>query len=59
MKSQDGEVVPLSQPVVIETNVESWLGKLSSEMKNTLQQLLDNCIKVCIYSNATSARLRL
>eukprot|EP00051_Salpingoeca_urceolata_P021875 m.349048 g.349048 ORF g.349048 m.349048 type:complete len:4259 (-) comp19881_c0_seq4:199-12975(-) len=44
MKSQLGEIVPLSKPVPISTNVESWLQLLAEEMKATLRALLSDCV---------------
>ncbi|KAK3100036.1 hypothetical protein FSP39_013759 [Pinctada imbricata] len=45
MKSLDGEVVPLLKKVKIMPEVEVWLGRLSDEMKDTLQELLRECLK--------------
>jgi len=45
MKSLDGEVVPLKQPVKIMPQVEVWLSSLSEQMKNTLQELLKECLR--------------
>ncbi|XP_022324921.2 cytoplasmic dynein 2 heavy chain 1-like isoform X2 [Crassostrea virginica] len=45
MKSLDGEVVPLLRKVKIMPEVEIWLGKLADEMKETLQELLRECLK--------------
>ncbi|KAJ8297986.1 LOW QUALITY PROTEIN: hypothetical protein KUTeg_024517 [Tegillarca granosa] len=45
MKSLDGEVVPLRKKVKITPEVEVWLGKLSEEMKETLQELLRECLR--------------
>ena len=53
MKSQDGEIVPLAQPVMIETNVEAWLGRLATEMKSTLEQLLAASLSVCCHCYVT------
>ncbi|XP_074620352.1 cytoplasmic dynein 2 heavy chain 1-like [Acropora palmata] len=44
MKSLDGEVVPLKRPVTITPEVEVWLGDLANEMKDTLKQLLIDCL---------------
>ncbi|XP_076054654.1 dynein cytoplasmic heavy chain beethoven [Oratosquilla oratoria] len=44
MKSLEGEDVGLKTPVGISTNVEEWLDKLSTEMKNTLKTLLTECL---------------
>ncbi|KAI3384587.1 hypothetical protein SNEBB_000072 [Seison nebaliae] len=40
MKSLEGEVVPLMNPVKIVPNVEVWLNDLSNEMQKTLASLL-------------------
>ncbi|ESO93665.1 hypothetical protein LOTGIDRAFT_209197 [Lottia gigantea] len=45
MKSLDGEVVPLIRKIKIVPEVESWLSKLADEMKDTLKELLLNCLK--------------
>ncbi|KAK6172722.1 hypothetical protein SNE40_016326 [Patella caerulea] len=45
MKSLDGEVVPLVRKVKIMPEVEIWLSKLADEMKDTLKELLINCLK--------------
>ncbi|XP_033632471.1 cytoplasmic dynein 2 heavy chain 1-like isoform X2 [Asterias rubens] len=45
MKSLEGEVVPLKSPVQIMPDVEVWLGELAREMKETLQQLLLDCLR--------------
>ncbi|XP_013392185.1 cytoplasmic dynein 2 heavy chain 1, partial [Lingula anatina] len=45
MKSLEGEVVPLKKKVQITPEVEVWLGYLAEEMKNTLKQLLTECLK--------------
>ncbi|XP_022103094.1 cytoplasmic dynein 2 heavy chain 1-like isoform X1 [Acanthaster planci] len=45
MKSLEGEVVPLKSPVQITADVEVWLGELAREMKETLQQLLVECLR--------------
>lgn len=62
MKSLQGEVVPFSSPVVVTDQVEGiqnsiillnvylcfivWMSLLSDEMKNTLKNLLVQCMKV-------------
>lgn len=43
-ESQLGEVVLLAKPVQIHVNVEAWLADLTTEMKATLQALLQDCI---------------
>ncbi|XP_041357041.1 cytoplasmic dynein 2 heavy chain 1-like isoform X2 [Gigantopelta aegis] len=45
MKSLEGEVVPLKRKVKITPDVEVWLGKLSDEMKDTLRELLRECLQ--------------
>ncbi|XP_052794024.1 cytoplasmic dynein 2 heavy chain 1-like isoform X3 [Mya arenaria] len=45
MKSLEGEVVPLKRKVKIVPEVETWLGQLSDEMKNTLQEQLLQCLQ--------------
>ncbi|KAK7489861.1 hypothetical protein BaRGS_00018883, partial [Batillaria attramentaria] len=45
MKSLDGEVVTLKHQVKIVEEVEVWLAKLAEEMKNTLQELLKECLR--------------
>ncbi|XP_034239710.1 cytoplasmic dynein 2 heavy chain 1 [Thrips palmi] len=45
MKSLDGEMVPLSNPVDITVPVEVWLQSLCVEMRKTLQQLTAECVK--------------
>ena len=40
MISSQGEYVPLSQPVMINTEVEDWLGQLEKVMRITLDTLL-------------------
>ncbi|XP_053400577.1 cytoplasmic dynein 2 heavy chain 1-like [Mercenaria mercenaria] len=45
MKSLQGEVVPLKRKVQIVPEVESWLGRLSEEMKDTLKELLNECLR--------------
>ncbi|CAB1349241.1 unnamed protein product [Coregonus sp. 'balchen'] len=44
MRSLEGEVVPLRNLIRISNSVEVWLGELSAEMKETLKQLLCECI---------------
>ncbi|KAK7096855.1 hypothetical protein V1264_003902 [Littorina saxatilis] len=44
MKSVDGEVVPLKNKIKIVELVEVWLSKLADEMKNTLKELLRECL---------------
>ncbi|XP_042145642.1 cytoplasmic dynein 2 heavy chain 1 [Ixodes scapularis] len=44
MVSLDGEVVPLASPVAITAEVEVWLNDLAVQMKETLQQLLTDCL---------------
>ncbi|CAL8361611.1 unnamed protein product [Merluccius merluccius] len=44
MCSLEGELVPLRNLVRISNNVEVWLSELSAEMKETLKQLLLECI---------------
>ncbi|KAJ8280434.1 hypothetical protein GJAV_G00054510 [Gymnothorax javanicus] len=44
MKSLEGEVVPLRTMVHISNDVEVWLCNLSTEMKETLKQLLCECV---------------
>ncbi|KAE8745286.1 hypothetical protein FOCC_FOCC007971 [Frankliniella occidentalis] len=45
MKSLDGEMVPLTNPVDITVPVEVWLQKLCSEMRKTLHHLTVECVK--------------
>ncbi|KAL3878520.1 hypothetical protein ACJMK2_030860 [Sinanodonta woodiana] len=45
MKSLDGEIVPLKKKVRITPEVETWLGKLSEEMQDTLREMLRDCLK--------------
>ncbi|CAH1776602.1 unnamed protein product [Owenia fusiformis] len=45
MKSLDGEVVPLKKQVQITPEVEVWLARLAEEMKDTLTQLLVECLR--------------
>ncbi|XP_040316731.1 cytoplasmic dynein 2 heavy chain 1 [Herpailurus yagouaroundi] len=44
MKSLEGEVVPFKNKVLISNNVETWLNGLAMEMKQTLKQLLAECV---------------
>ncbi|MGH0159576.1 UNVERIFIED_CONTAM: hypothetical protein FKN15_075087 [Acipenser sinensis] len=44
MKSLDGEVVSLKNKIRISNDVEVWLSDLASEMKETLKQLLFDCV---------------
>ncbi|XP_078258653.1 cytoplasmic dynein 2 heavy chain 1 isoform X2 [Rhinoraja longicauda] len=44
MKSLDGEVVPLKRKIRISDDVEVWLNNLAGVMKETLSQLLVECI---------------
>ncbi|KAJ1562887.1 Cytoplasmic dynein 2 heavy chain 1 [Nowakowskiella sp. JEL0078] len=44
MKSLDGEVVTLRKPVIIGENVETWLQSFSTEMQETLKNLLNQCM---------------
>ncbi|KAK6296185.1 hypothetical protein J4Q44_G00338980 [Coregonus suidteri] len=44
MRSLEGEVVPLRNLIRISNSVEVWLGELSAEMKETLKQLLCECV---------------
>ncbi len=44
MNSLEGEVVPLRNHVRITPQVETWLSELAKEMKNTLRQLLADCV---------------
>ncbi|KAJ3416777.1 Cytoplasmic dynein 2 heavy chain 1 [Chytridiales sp. JEL 0842] len=45
MKSLEGETVLLKNPIRISPEVEKWLDEFSSEMKHTLQSLLQECLK--------------
>ena len=45
MNSLEGEVVPLKKKIKIMPEVEIWLSKLAEEMKETLQELLRDCVK--------------
>ncbi|XP_053164065.1 cytoplasmic dynein 2 heavy chain 1 isoform X1 [Hemicordylus capensis] len=44
MKSLEGEIVPFKNKILLSNDVEVWLNKLSSEMKETLKQLLIDCV---------------
>ncbi|XP_030632529.1 cytoplasmic dynein 2 heavy chain 1 [Chanos chanos] len=44
MRSLEGEVVPLRNVIRISSDVEVWLSKLATEMKETLQCLLCECV---------------
>uniref|UniRef100_A0ABM5FWF4 Cytoplasmic dynein 2 heavy chain 1 n=2 Tax=Agamidae TaxID=81953 RepID=A0ABM5FWF4_9SAUR len=44
MKSLEGEVVSFKNKILLSNDVEVWLSKLSSEMKETLKQLLIDCV---------------
>uniref|UniRef100_A0A8C2QHF6 Cytoplasmic dynein 2 heavy chain 1 n=1 Tax=Cricetulus griseus TaxID=10029 RepID=A0A8C2QHF6_CRIGR len=44
MKSLEGEVVPFKNKVLLSNNVEAWLNDLALEMKQTLKQLLKECV---------------
>ena len=46
MKSLEGEVVYLTNPVRITDEIEKWLQDFSDEMKNTLSHLLIECLNV-------------
>ncbi|KAM8977653.1 cytoplasmic dynein 2 heavy chain 1 [Pelodytes ibericus] len=46
MKSIEGEVVPLKNKVLVSSEVEVWLSKLATQMKETLQVLLVECVTV-------------
>ena len=45
MNSIQGEVVSLKNKIKISNEVEGWLNNLAREMKNTLQQLLIDCLR--------------
>ncbi|CAI9737451.1 cytoplasmic dynein 2 heavy chain 1-like isoform X1 [Octopus vulgaris] len=45
MRSLHGEVVPLRQQVLITTDVELWMNSLATEMKETLKDLLKECLQ--------------
>ncbi|KAG1684369.1 Cytoplasmic dynein 2 heavy chain 1 [Nymphon striatum] len=44
IKSAQGEVVPLLEKVLITSDVEVYLESLSNQMKETLRQLLQQCV---------------
>lgn len=44
MLSSAGELVPLKKPVVIKPEVEAWLRELDAQMRETLKQMLVDCI---------------
>ncbi|MXQ96699.1 hypothetical protein E5288_WYG013272 [Bos mutus] len=44
MKSLEGEVVPFKNKVLLSSNVETWLNDLALEMKQTLKELLTECV---------------
>ncbi|XP_051782842.1 cytoplasmic dynein 2 heavy chain 1 isoform X2 [Erpetoichthys calabaricus] len=44
MKSLEGEVVSLKNKIRVSNDVEVWLSELAAEMKQTLKQLLVECI---------------
>ena len=46
MNSLQGEVVSLKNPIKVSSEVETWLNELSKEMKNTLKQLLIECVNL-------------
>ncbi|XP_065833043.1 cytoplasmic dynein 2 heavy chain 1-like isoform X2 [Oscarella lobularis] len=54
MKSLEGEVVPLKRPVVITTEVEVWLQLLADEMKDTLKEMLFECLSAGKRGNAVN-----
>lgn len=45
MISSAGEYVPLKNPVVISDDVEVWLGRLETEMRETQDMILKKTIK--------------
>lgn len=45
MNSIEGEIVPLKNQVRIRTEVEQWLSELAKGMKETLRQLLVDCLR--------------
>ena len=51
---QEGEVVPLKRPVVITTEVEVWLQLLADEMKDTLKEMLFECLSAGKRGNAVN-----
>jgi dynein heavy chain 2 len=50
MKSVDGEVVTLLNPVVIRDRVEDWLSDLAVGMKATLKEMLAQCLQTKDYA---------
>lgn len=46
MKSSAGEFVKFQSPVAITEKVEDWLSRLAAEMRNTLKNLLVQCVEV-------------
>lgn len=46
MKSLEGELVPLANPVKITDDVEIWLQNFADEMKSTLKTQLSKCLAV-------------
>ncbi|EMP37963.1 Cytoplasmic dynein 2 heavy chain 1 [Chelonia mydas] len=44
MKSLEGEVVPFKNKILLSNDVEVWLNRLALEMKDTLKQLLLDCV---------------
>lgn len=50
MKSVDGEVVSLLNPVVISDRVEDWLSDLATRMKATLKDMLAKCLETKDYN---------
>ncbi|XP_038617598.1 cytoplasmic dynein 2 heavy chain 1 [Tachyglossus aculeatus] len=44
MKSLEGEIVPFKNKILLSNDVEIWLNGLASEMKETLKQLLVECV---------------
>lgn len=45
MISSENEYVPLLSPVIINDDVEDWLGLLENEMRVTLDNLLKKALK--------------
>lgn len=45
MISSESEYVPLISPVIINDDVEDWLGLLENEMRVTLDNLLKKALK--------------
>uniref|UniRef100_A0A3P8WNV8 Cytoplasmic dynein 2 heavy chain 1 n=1 Tax=Cynoglossus semilaevis TaxID=244447 RepID=A0A3P8WNV8_CYNSE len=56
MCSLEGETVPLRNHVHISSNVEIWLKELSVEMKETLKQLLHECVSLGKKGNVDPSR---